>query len=129
MQLVCCIVVWRDCCSIACTHHYLSFSLCSIALVGGEYAIISRTQLGSSEHGIGIGCRLKEVIADPKLVLRESFMMNMFARFLTDLPPMKAYWNHIFKNDKVRMICRHTGATIVHLQDPGLICTVRYVCT
>ena len=42
-------------------------------------------------------------------------MMNMFAKFLTNLSLMKAYWNHIFKKDKVRMICRHTGATIVHL--------------
>ena len=59
--------------------------------------------------------KLKEVIADLKLMLRESFMMNIFAKFLTDLLPMKEYWNHIFKKDKVRMICRHTGAMIVHL--------------
>lgn len=73
---------------------------------------------GPVNMGLALGAfidKLKDIIADPKLVLRESFMMSMFAKFLTDLPPMKAYWNHIFKKDKVRMICRNTGATIVHL--------------
>ena len=35
--------------------------------------------------------KLKEVIANPRLVLQKSFMMNIFAKFLTDLPPVKAY--------------------------------------
>ena len=50
---------------------------------------------GPVNMGLALGAfidKLKDIIADPKLVLRESFMMSMFAKFLTDLPPMKAYW-------------------------------------
>ena len=43
--------------------------------------------------------KLEEIISSPRLVLRESFMMNMFAKISNDLMPMKEYWDHLFNRD------------------------------
>ena len=39
----------------------------------------------------------------------------MFSKFLNELPPMKAYWDLIFKRNEVKVICRHTGAIMLRL--------------
>ena len=58
---------------------------------------------------------LDKLIDDPDLVLTESFMMSMFSKFLNEFPPMKAYWDLIFKRNEVKVICRHTGAIMLRL--------------
>ena len=59
--------------------------------------------------------KLDELIENPKLILKRSFMMNVFARFRRDLPPMQEYYKRIFRKDHKKMICKYTGATVVRL--------------
>jgi len=59
--------------------------------------------------------KLEELISNSRLVLCESFMMNLFSKFLRELPPMQAYWDHIFERDHIQLIYRHTSSTVVRL--------------
>jgi len=61
--------------------------------------------------------KLEELIANLKLVLRELFMMEMFSKFITELPPMQEYGDILFKNYHSQFISRHTGATVVRLHE------------
>jgi len=79
---------------------------------------LAEYQWGAANMGLVLAVfllNLDKLIDDPDIVLTESFMMSMFSKFLNELPPMKAYWDLIFKRNEVKVICRHTGAIMLRL--------------
>ena len=56
-----------------------------------------------------------QISKDPKLLLDEGFMMNIFSVYQNELPPFKEYLDLMYKKKSMRVVARKSGAKVVHL--------------
>jgi hypothetical protein len=62
-----------------------------------------------------LDAKLKEISKNPKLILNERFMMNIFEEFRDELPPFVEYWNDQFTQRKISPVSKKSGAKVVAL--------------
>ena len=60
--------------------------------------------------------KLKMIKANPKLILKERFMMDIFKRYRQELSPFQAYWDDTFKKRQMSVVARRSGAKVAHFK-------------
>ena len=61
--------------------------------------------------------RMMDIVDDPTKVLDEDFMMNMFGKYVTAIPPFKEYWKHLYEKKRMRVIAAESGATVMQFAE------------
>ena len=59
--------------------------------------------------------KMEELSRNPKKIVDENFMMNMFAEYRDELPPFQEYWDVIYKKKQMTVVARKSGTKVVHL--------------
>ncbi len=58
--------------------------------------------------------KMMDLINDPTKVLDKGFMMNMFSKYIDELPPFQEYWEHLFEKKQVRVLVAESSAMVLH---------------
>ena len=58
---------------------------------------------------------MNEIIKQPKLILDEDYMMNIFKEYIDELPPFKKYWDFMFNKKQMAVVARKSGAKVLPL--------------
>ena len=59
----------------------------------------------------------KTLLENPSLVLSEMYMMSIFSEFMDKLPPFRQFRLDIFTERKMHVVCRQSGAKVMHLAE------------
>ena len=51
---------------------------------------------------------------DPSLILKETFMVNIFQQYRNELPPFGEYWQLIYHKKQMKVVSRTDGTSVVH---------------
>ena len=72
--------------------------------------------------------KMIDIVDDPTKRLDEDFMMSMFSKYLSMLPPFRKYWDHFFEKKQMVVVASESGAKVLqfaelrkelfHLSDP-----------
>ena len=53
----------------------------------------------------------------PELILNEQFMIDIFKKYLEELPPFQEYLDEMFNNKKMSVVARRSGSKVMQLAE------------
>ena len=59
--------------------------------------------------------KIQLIEANPRLVLSEIFLMTIFSDLIAELPPFRDYWVHLYRQKKMNIVSRKSGARLMGL--------------
>jgi len=60
---------------------------------------------------------MMDIVDNPTKVLSETFIMNVFIKYVDVLPPFKEYWEHSYENKRMRVMVAKSGATVLQFAE------------
>jgi hypothetical protein len=58
-----------------------------------------------------------DVVADPRKVQDEDFMLSTFSKNIDMLPPFKKYWEHLFEKNQIVVVASESGAKVLQFTE------------
>mmetsp|Transcript_29604 Transcript_29604/g.62781 ORF Transcript_29604/g.62781 Transcript_29604/m.62781 type:complete len:567 (+) Transcript_29604:520-2220(+) len=61
--------------------------------------------------------KMSAISENPKLILDETFMMDIFKVYRDELPPFKEYWDEMFTKKQMSVVARRSGSKVIQFAE------------